>query len=71
MIVFFVYGTFYSSVRHLLWLYLYIKLYILPFKENIMCWDSNGKSKHIIEFKFKYQVYIKLMTCKNAQKSLT
>ena len=59
--VVFVYGTIYTSIRHLLWLYLYIELYILSFKENMMCQDSNKKFKYIIEFKFNYQVYIKLI----------
>ena len=33
-----------------------IELYILPFKENIICQDSNKKFKYKIEFKFNYQL---------------
>ena len=54
----FVYGTIYSNIKQLLWLCLYIKLYILHFKENMLCQVSNEEFKYKIECKFNLNIYI-------------
>ena len=53
-----------SSSRGLLWLCFCMELYILPFKENSKCQDSNESFNYIIEFKFNWKFSIEIMMYK-------
>ena len=41
-----------------------MELYILPFKENRKCQDSNESFNYIIEFKFNWKFSIEIMIYK-------
>lgn len=53
-----------SSIRWLLWLCLCMELYILPFKENRKCQDSNENFNSRIEFKFNWIFSFEIMMYK-------
>ena len=61
-------GMFNYKITFIMFVFIYMKQYILSIKENMMCQDSNRKFNYRIKFKFNQKIYIyiyiKIMRCK-------